>query len=252
MKVLDLDMDYFLDYPINGISYDSEQRVSDDRVIDSVWSEDRVRFFLENNLGMSKNNKIMGRIVKGHNEALFFWKELIEKGMLDYPFSVVHVDSHADLGYREDSLEFFLDELICLSVENRIKICGNDYEKDGRFYNITIGNYLLYALTYRWIDELFYCGNPNNDSGDVPSKILLKRLPSYDFDKIIKTTIKLQPLTENSMFDEPEVPFFVLPKVEQVKFKGDFDFVLLAQSPNYTPENADYIMDVFKEYIIPI
>ena len=252
MKVLDLDMDYFLDYPVDNIRYDSEQRVDDVRVINSVWSEERVRLFLENNLGLSKNNKIMGRIVKGHNEALFFWKELIERELLDYPFSVVHVDSHADLGIRDESLIFILDDLICWNVENRIRSCGSDCEKDGRFYNIEIGNYLLYALAYRWIEKLVYCGNPNNESGDVPPQILLKGLPSYDFDRIIKSKIKLQPLNEDSLFDEPEIPFKVIPKVEQVSFSGDFDFVLLAQSPNYTPKNADYIMDVFKEFIIPI
>ena len=244
-------MDYFLDCPVDLVSYDSKNRIDYIEVINSVWTEDRVRTFLENNLGMSKNNKIRGRIIKDHNEALFFWSELIEKKLLEYPFSVVHVDSHADLGFHDCSLIYILDELIQCEVEDRIRVMGEEYEIDGRFYNIGIGDYLLFALAYRWISRLIYCGNSNNDSGDVPPQILLTGLPDYDFDKIVKTKIKLQPLNDNSMFDEPEIPFFVIPKVEQVRFKGDFDYVLLAQSPNYTPENADYIMDVFKEYIIP-
>ena len=48
---------------------------------------------------------------------------------------------------------------------------------------------------------------------------------------------------------EPEVPFTIIPTIEGVNYNGDFDFVLLAQSPNYTPESADFIMDVFREYI---
>ena len=52
--------------------------------------------FFENNLGLSKNNKIPGRVVVGHNESLFFWEELLEQGKLTDPFEVVHVDSHAD------------------------------------------------------------------------------------------------------------------------------------------------------------
>ena len=36
---------------------------------------------------------------------------------------------------------------------------------------------------------------------------------------------------------------------DEVNYVGDFDFVSLAQSPNYTPENADFIMDIFREYI---
>ena len=37
--------------------------------------------------------------------------------------------------------------------------------------------------------------------------------------------------------------------IEDVSFRGDFDFAVLAQSPNYTPASADFIMDIFREYI---
>lgn len=43
-----------------------------------VWKEDEVRHFIENNLGLSKKNKIKGCIVKGHNEALFFWSSIVK------------------------------------------------------------------------------------------------------------------------------------------------------------------------------
>ena len=49
---------------------------------------------------------------------------------------------------------------------------------------------------------------------------------------------------------EPEVPFLIIPTIEDVHFDGDFDFAVLAQSPNYTPASADFIMDIFREYII--
>ena len=40
-----------------------------------------------------------------------------------------------------------------------------------------------------------------------------------------------------------------IPTVDGVDFNGDFDFVVMAQSPNYTLESADFIMDIFREYI---
>lgn len=49
---------------------------------------------------------------------------------------------------------------------------------------------------------------------------------------------------------EPEVPFLIIPTIDDVHFDGDFDFAVLAQSPNYTPASADFIMDIFREYII--
>ena len=48
---------------------------------------------------------------------------------------------------------------------------------------------------------------------------------------------------------DPEIPFTIIPTVEGVRYEGDFDFVVMAQSPNYTPASADFIMDIFRDYI---
>lgn len=97
MKVLDLDMDYFMT-EIAHTPFSCEERLDEGYYGSTVWTEGEVRQFLEQNLGLSKTNKIPGRIVKGHNAALFFWEELINIKRLSDPFDVVHVDSHADLG----------------------------------------------------------------------------------------------------------------------------------------------------------
>ena len=61
------------------------------------------------------------------------------------------------------------------------------------------------------------------------------------YDKLLEHSIR-----------EPEVPFTIFPTYESVHYKGDFDFVVMAQSPNYTPASADFIMDVVRDYIIEI
>lgn len=48
---------------------------------------------------------------------------------------------------------------------------------------------------------------------------------------------------------DPEVELLIIPTIKDVKFDGDFDFAVLVQSPNYTPASADYIMDMYREYI---
>lgn len=48
---------------------------------------------------------------------------------------------------------------------------------------------------------------------------------------------------------EPEVPMLIIPTIEAVNYNGDFDFIVMAQSPNYTPASADFIMDIFREYM---
>lgn len=98
MRILDLDMDYFMTTVFNCISENATNRIEEEIPGEFVWSSERVRNFLENNLGLSTERKLPGRIVKGHNESLSFGKELVEQKRLITPFEVVNVDSHADLG----------------------------------------------------------------------------------------------------------------------------------------------------------
>lgn len=265
MRVLDLDMDYFMTNVATEIAESVTERLEEDYYGDSVWSAERVRDFLENNLGLSKERKIPGKIVVGHNESLFFWKELIEQGLLQKPFEVVHVDSHADLGLGPHSDRHILDVMLSFPVEERPE--HNRYvDRNGEFKDVAIGDYLLYAIAYRWIERIVYCGNPCGDCDDYLWNTLKNYHEEPVWDKPVLNTIQLlyNPREEEPKFDapdyvkaryvrnsikEPEVPLLIIPKVEDVHYEGDFDFALLAQSPNYTPASADFIMDIFREYI---
>ena len=62
MRIVDIDMDYFLkEIPII-ISENNTDRLPDEDY--QVWSKDEVIDFLENKLGLSKETKIKGKIVK--------------------------------------------------------------------------------------------------------------------------------------------------------------------------------------------
>ena len=117
MKVLDLDMDYFMETVETGITSGTVERIPEKEYGEKVWSENKVRTFLEQNLGLSKHHRLPGRIVTNHHESLFFWEELIAGGKLVTPFEVVHVDSHADLGCGYDSPDFLQSELLTLPIE---------------------------------------------------------------------------------------------------------------------------------------
>lgn len=67
--------------------------------------------------------------------------------------------------------------------------------------------------------------------------------PSYDASEQEK-----QEYLENGV-KEPAVPLLIIPSFENVEYDGDFDFVVMAQSPNYTSASANFIMDIVKEYI---
>lgn len=266
MKVLDLDMDYFME-SVAHTPFSVSERLAEEDYGSSVWSEDRVRAFLEKNIGLSKDRKIPGRIVVGHNEALFFWEELISKKELQDPFEVVHIDSHADLGLGCSSADFLQGAILTLPVETRRKI--RDYEFNGKIESINIGDYLLWGIAYRMISKITYCANPNSDKNDYCWNTLKDFHENYVWDKPMSNYIQLKFNNdmESPMYNDSEeykkkylegaikdlvVELKIIPTIEDVKFCGDFGFAVIAQSPNYTPASADFILDIFKEYIVEI
>ena len=266
MKVLDLDMDYFMKSVATFINESEPERLPEEDYGDSVWSEREVRNFLEGNLGLSKQNRIRGRVVAGHNESLFFWRELIEKGDLYTPFDVIHVDSHADLGLGYSSWTHILDYLLYYPVEERSQH-PRYFDTSGHLRSEGIGDYLLFAVAYRWISSIVYCGNPHGECNDYLLDTLKDFKEEPIWDKPVQNTIQLlynpdMPFPQYNDTEyvkrqyirnsrkEPEVPFLIMPTIEDVHFDGNYDFAVLAQSPNYTPASADFIMDIFREYIV--
>lgn len=265
MKILDLDMDYFMDKVATFVSESSTERLPEDSYGESVWEEDRVRSFIETNLGLSKDRKIKGRVVVGHNEALYYWKELIKNGDLTIPFEIVHVDSHADLGLGYSSWKYISDTLLQHPVSERPNY--NQYiDCFGKVTREGIGDYLLFAIAYGWVSKLTYCANPKGEKNDYLYHTLKNFHENYIWDKPVQNTIQLvyNPTMElpdyndsekikRDYFDtgkrETEVPMLIIPTIEDVNYSGDFDFAVLAQSPNYTPASADFVMDIFREYI---
>lgn len=254
MRILDIDMDYFLkEIPIM-ISGNSTVRISDDDY--PVWSKDEVIDFFENRLGLSKEIKIKGKIVTHHNEALYHWRKLIQECRLSVPFEVVHIDSHADLGLGYPSWVFILDSLLSVSVEERIKI-ENYRDIFEKYYEPSIGDYLLFALAFRWISKLVYVCNPADMGNDYVWMILKDGIEPNDkiqlaYNKEMKA-VEIASKTEKyyaTAYREPEVDFEIVRRVEDVSYNGDFDYIIFCVSPNYTPAAADFIIEIMREYIM--
>ena len=263
MRVLDLDMDYFMT-KIAETPFSCKKRLNEEDYRNSVWPADEVRQFLEQNLGLSKKQKRPGRIVNGHNEALFFWEELINHNKLLDPFDVIHVDSHADLGLGDASSSFLQSAFLTLSTDSRRKI--NTYEFCDKIKGISIGDYLLWAVAYKMISSITYCANPHGDKNDYVLDTLKDFHEEYIYDKPVRNYIqlkynKLMEMPDCNSSDtykkkylegaikDPEVELLIIPTIEDVKFDGNFDYIVMAQSPNYTPANADFILDILREYI---
>ena len=204
MKVLDLDMDYFME-SIANTPFSVTERLPEEDYGYDVWSENKVRLFLENNLGLSKEKKTYGRIVVHHNESLFFWEELLGTGKLKDPFEVVHVDSHADLGLGSASNRFLQGEILTMPVEDRRKV--RSYEFNGKTEFINIGDYLLWGIAYRMFSKIIYCANPNGNKNDYCLDTLKDFQENFIWDKPVSNIIQLKynPNMELHHYDSSEI-----------------------------------------------
>ncbi len=255
MKLLDLDMDYFLFNVPSFIPSNCKARVDGNYYL--PWSHEEVVSFLENNLGLSKITKIQGKIVTHHHEALYYWRDMIKSLKITIPFEVIHVDSHADLGLGFSSWVFIFEKLLGMEVERRADI--ENYSNLFTEYKMPdIGDYLLYALAFRWISKLTYICNPTECGNDYLPYILKDCKEPNDkiqlpYNNKYPATVLNYPERRRKYLDtsilEPEIPFEIIDKVNDVRYKGDFDIITFSISPNYTPKEADFIIQIIKEYI---
>lgn len=241
MKVLDLDLDYFIN-KIKPITIVGDDRLSDDDFC--PWTKHRFIEFLEKNCKLSKEKRVRGRIITHHHEAYLWWKELIEIGDLRTPFTLVHVDAHSDMAFGGISYQYIASELLEHPFNERPL-----YDK-----GLHCGNFIPYAIANRWIKEYQYLIHPKWDGGDLPDLffkdfncntrlIELKRFSRDDIKDISRLT------KYNVLEYEPVIPFTVFNKVEDFVCTEDFDFVCLSISPGYTPASADELVELFSFYI---
>jgi len=242
MRILDIDLDFFLNtvrfWPSFGRPIDPQLR---------AWSPDAVRVFLETRCSLRRDQPVPGVIVEEHHEIFFDWRQRIQKGQLQPPFEVVHLDAHADLGYGDASVPYVLTEVLAQPLEHRA------FPRVGGREGLGPGNYLLFAVACRWIRTLTYVYHPGRYT-DLPERIVYRNaqgegwiaLPYYGpiAPELLCQHHKLQPLAV-----EPPVPYREVPGTTYINTEGPFDFLYVARSPAYTPTEADRLLEVFREYL---
>ena len=188
MRVLDLDMDFFLTGVCELAPRGARPSLREAR----PWAEADVRAFLEENCGLSRQNPIPGRVFETHDGALFLWKEWLEAGRLSAPFHVTHVDAHSDLGIGRPGPAYVLETVLALPLD---------------------GSQPPTAIRL--------------------SSTLARLLPQYDF-------------------LEPVIPYKSYDDFRAFRAAAPYDLASLAISPRYAPQEADFIADVFREYITEV
>ena len=231
MRVLDLDMDFFLTGPC-PLAKPGERP---DESCAQPYSDEEVIRFLEEQCGLSREHPVPGAIFDTHDKALDFWQACLEAGSLTAPFEVVHVDTHSDLAFGPPGTGYVLNVVLSRPVQMRPAIGA--YREA---VELDEANYLLFALAFRWISRLAYVRNPKSHQ-DIPAQLLAGddiHLRSF-----------ISQMMEGKNGREPVIPFDVYDDYRAFEQKG-YDFVIMAQSPRYAPASADRIMEIVRRYII--
>ena len=234
MRVLDLDMDFFLSDPCPLASLGERP----DESCAEVWSDEEVIRFLEEQCGLSRAHPVPGAIFDTHDKVLDFWAARLNEGKLSTPFEVVHVDTHSDLAFGPPGTNFVLNVVLSRMPEQRAAI--DAYRKA---VELDEANYLLFALAFRWIDRLAYVRNPKSHQ-DIPRHLL-------DGEGNIHLCSFISRMMESRNGKEPVIPFDVYDDYRTFRQHG-YDFVTMAQSPRYAPQSADRIMEIMRRYIAQI
>jgi hypothetical protein len=165
MRVLDLDLDFFLrerGHWMDG----SEERPNTEEY--PPWPPDLVMTFLTQQCRLDRPRP--GFVVEHHNELFYLWGEAIRAGKLATPFEVVHVDAHADLGVGDNGCIYLMRDLAFEPIERRYGILkrrrpGSREEMlDLANYALGDGNWLMFALACGWVSDLTYVFNSFADT----------------------------------------------------------------------------------------
>lgn len=165
------------------------------------------------------------------------------------PLNVVHIDAHSDLGtgFGDLSWQYIGGRLLGLLPKERVRaVPQHGMER------ISPANYLSYALACRWLRSLAYVHHAKSGDDLMPfffrdfdlgcGIMELRCVPSLHS---ARSREELHALPHTL---EPTVSFQKI-VIKDYCAAEPFDYVIVCQSPGYTPIEADLLLPVFKDYV---
>lgn len=243
-RVLDLDLDFFLD---GAATWRGRQDDRLDAADYRPWPLAQVLSFLRERCRLA--GTLPGIVVEHHGELFGRWRDAIDAGQLTPPFHVTHVDAHADLGLGDSGYSYLMTSLLFEEPEQR------RFPKEGEG-GLEDGNYLAFATACRWLSDLAYIHNGSSGGDDVllyyrqgfdPAAQNLQLVGIRSQQELRENLLTPQNLT--IAHREPAIPFQSL-QWEQFHAEQPFDFICLARSPPFTPAESDPIFDAIRQQFI--
>lgn len=252
VNVLDIDLDIFLDpRPCHRAR---EGRLSSSEY--RAWTPEEVEWFLVHHCNLSAVKPIPGKVVSLHHELFDVWDKLIGNGQLAAPFSVTHLDSHADMGMGDASLGYIMCDLLHCDLVSRRN------PQSGGAYGLLEGNYVAFALACGWINDIKYVQHPQTQSDNLGLPDIADRLFRNNDPTCGIIQLKSYPAGSDNGIDrywelappiklEREVPIEFHDR-DTFTSADSFSFFFVAQSPNYTPATSDVILSSIRKFIRPV
>lgn len=254
MRVLNLDLDFFLNEAVYRRSDDINERPDDEGLV--PWEADAVIRFLEDSLNLRA--RCPGRVVRHHDEVFFIWREMLQRNAMTAPFFVCHVDAHSDLCMGSTACTYLHSDFLELPLLQR------QYPKEGDD-GINFANYMSFAIGNRWISEIDFIV-PSFWRADIPwwsladefigrTNETVMRGNQVQIELMYAPREKIRSLAPFSKIrkpiGEPKVPFNIISYKSLFNRYRDvhWDFVFLSQSPGYVPTSGDALIPVIESYI---
>lgn len=233
-RILDIDLDFFVRPTAHFVNLDDLTRLDDHDY--RVWSPEAAIAFLVDRCRLTE--PLPGWAVERHGEAFDLWGRAIAQGAISAPFSLTHVDAHADLGLGEAVHVEIMTELMFMPVEARA----------ARATRVTDGSYLAFACAAGWVSDLTYVHS--DDGGDDLMPYHMKdwnanatalQFKAVDPERLSFVTYR-SPEERRVEQVDPEIPFAHM-NWRDFRAEVPFDAIVICRSPNFTPASAD---DVYK------
>jgi hypothetical protein len=244
MLVLSLDIDFFVDPVARDMPVSSQVRLSsteyntDDNCV--------VASFLEEQCLLTPGSMVPGIAIQNHDQA---WDILRVHAASDGPVDLVHVDAHSDLGMGDPGYCYLLAEWLHMSPRPA---------PERGWTRMNLANWLAFAAAAGFIRKVEF----------VPRHYPPSDLFPYYLDPpppSTATTLAFRRITRRELcydvIGNPNSGPFLRSRavVHSVPWRSTSrstfqmsappDFVIVCQSPQFTPQSADRALQLVRSYI---
>lgn len=246
MRVLSLDVDFFVTPVARSLSLSDEARLPGSRYKTPTIKV--VRQFLEERCKLSAQATLPGVFMRHHGQAF----DVIDRLANRAPIELIHVDAHADLGLgwgkAGESWKYILRDWI-----HRPAPRPNPTD------HVDAGNWLAFAAAGECLQTVqfvptekptdlfrYYFRRDEQESPYGRLTLEFFALTDADFDK--RWFDSRWPAVVDGRTPVVSIPFDVVAP-EHFRLPAPPDFVMVCQSPQFTPKSADEIIELAREYV---